>query len=262
MSGCLSPASRLAKREPVYNSFNLDDVQPDRLFRLPTGFVPIEVQGMRIRIGSCLLDTDLRVLSRADSPQLLSPKAFRLLEVLAERQPRAVSHAEIRASVWPELRVGGTSIARLVNEIRRALGDPSDSTRHVRTVPRFGYALIGCRVERSSSDGPPEVTALVEWERRSIPLKHGENIIGRAADALISVASRKVSRRHAQIVITGRQAVLEDLGSKNGTYLQGKRIDRPVELSDGDRIVVGPATLIFHDAAEQQSTELATPRQA
>jgi DNA-binding winged helix-turn-helix (wHTH) protein len=214
---------------------------------------------MRIRIGSCLLDTDLRLLSRADSPQLLSPKAFRLLEVLAERQPRAVSHAELRALVWPELRVGGTTLARLVNEIRGVLGEPSDSTRHVRTVPRFGYALSGCLVERSSSDAAG-VTASLEWENRSIRLKHGENIIGRAADALISLASRKVSRHHAQIIITARRAVLEDLGSKNGTYLQGKRIDRPIELNDGDCIAVGPATLIFHDTAEQPSTDLATPR--
>jgi DNA-binding winged helix-turn-helix (wHTH) protein len=216
---------------------------------------------MRIRIGSCLLDTDLRLLSRADSPQLLSPKAFRLLEVLAERQPRAVSHAELRALVWPELRVGGTTLARLVNEIRRVLEDPSDSARHLRTVPRFGYALSGCLVEPSASDGAAGVTtASLEWENRIIPLKHGENIIGRAADALVSLASRKVSRHHAQIIITARRAVLEDLGSKNGTYVQGKRIDRPIELNDGDCIAVGPATLIFHDTAGQPSTDLATPR--
>jgi DNA-binding winged helix-turn-helix (wHTH) protein len=215
---------------------------------------------MRIRIGSCLLDTDRRLLSDRDSPRPLSPKAFRLLEVLAEQQPRAVSHEELRAKVWPELRVGGTTLARLVNEIRNALRDPPDSTGHVRTVPRFGYALTGCIVEHSSGEAVGETSALLEWRTRRIPLRRGENIIGRAADVLVSVPSPKVSRHHAQILITEHRALLQDLGSKNGTFLRGQRIDRQVELNDGDRIAVGPAILIFRDTTEQRSTESATSR--
>src|SRR6476620_3607156 len=102
---------------------------------------------MRVRLGTCVLDTDLRQLTRAAIVIPLSPKAFRLLEVLAERQPRAVSQADLRALVWPELQAGGTTLARLVNEIRSAIGDEERPPRFLRTVPRFGYALTGAEVE-------------------------------------------------------------------------------------------------------------------
>jgi DNA-binding winged helix-turn-helix (wHTH) protein len=210
---------------------------------------------MRVRLGSCVLDTDCRQLTRGDSPVALSPKALRLLEVLVEREPRAVSHEELRALIWPELRVGGTTLARLVNEIRRVLGEPAGAPSFVRTIPRFGYAVGGCIVERSVSVTAGGAIASLEWQNRRIPLALGKNMIGRAPDALVSVASSRVSRHHAQILVSEHRAVLEDLGSKNGTYLGGKRIDRAIELKHGDCIKVGPAVLIFHDAAEQDSTE-------
>src|SRR5262245_20576396 len=102
---------------------------------------------MRLRLGACVLDTDLRQLTRGATVIPLSPKAFRLLELLAERQPRAVSQAELRTLVWPELQAGGTTLARLVNEIRSAIGDEERPPRFVRTVPRFGYALSGGEAE-------------------------------------------------------------------------------------------------------------------
>ena len=102
---------------------------------------------MRVRLGASVLDTELRQLTRSGTVIPLSPKAFRLLEVLAERQPRAVAQAELRALVWPELQTGGTTLARLIYEIRSAIGDEERPPRFVRTVPRFGYALSGAEIE-------------------------------------------------------------------------------------------------------------------
>jgi DNA-binding winged helix-turn-helix (wHTH) protein len=207
---------------------------------------------MRIRIGACVLDTDRRQLTQADSVRSLSPKAFRLLEVLAERQPHAVSHMELRALVWPELHTGGTTLARLVNEIRAALGDETHPPRFVRAVPRFGYALTGAE----PPDRPQTATALfsLQWENRRIPLQPGEYAIGRAADALVNVASPDVSRRHPVIVVHADRVILEDLGSKNGTYVGARKIDQPVELQDGDRIGIGPIMLIFRAGFEEDPT--------
>ena len=63
-----------------------------------------------------------------------------------------------------------------------------------------------------------------------------------------------VSRHHARIVISEGEATLEDLGSKNGTYLRGKRI-ASAPLADGDEIRMGKATLTFRLASPLSPTE-------
>jgi hypothetical protein len=68
--------------------------------------------------------------------------------------------------------------------------------------------------------------------------------IGRTADNQIVVPMREVSRRHAEIVESEAGYTLKDLGSPNGTYVNGERITEH-ELSDGDRIAVGPQMYVF-----------------
>lgn len=69
-------------------------------------------------------------------------------------------------------------------------------------------------------------------------------LIGRGSGADLQVTSRSASRRHAQIRIDPRGgAVVEDLGSTNGTYLNGKLIKR-YRLRDGDRLQLGPRTIL------------------
>jgi DNA-binding winged helix-turn-helix (wHTH) protein len=56
---------------------------------------------MRVRFGDCVLDTDTRELFRRDKPVHLPPKAFRVLELLVENRPRAVTKDEIHDKIWP-----------------------------------------------------------------------------------------------------------------------------------------------------------------
>jgi DNA-binding response OmpR family regulator len=62
--------------------------------------------------------------------------------------------------------------------------------------------------------------------------------IGRGEDCDIVLAERQVSRHHAQIRRTDSQYVLEDLGSKNGTYVNGRQVTEPCILQDGDEIQI------------------------
>jgi pSer/pThr/pTyr-binding forkhead associated (FHA) protein len=66
-----------------------------------------------------------------------------------------------------------------------------------------------------------------------------------------------VSRRHASILVDARGATLEDLGSRNGTLLNGRPLTAPAPLADGDEIGLGAARLGFraHSAAAD-STEI------
>ena len=69
-------------------------------------------------------------------------------------------------------------------------------------------------------------------------------VIGRSRECDLSVTDGNASRRHAELVREGDTYVVADLGSTNGTELNGKRITR-AELSDGDRITIGATDLVF-----------------
>ncbi|MBN1954753.1 MAG: FHA domain-containing protein [Anaerolineae bacterium] len=71
--------------------------------------------------------------------------------------------------------------------------------------------------------------------------------IGRAVENEIVIASKRVSRVHARIRRAGQQLLVEDLGSTNGTFLNGERVLAPVDLRDGDQITVGDVLFILHD---------------
>jgi hypothetical protein len=80
--------------------------------------------------------------------------------------------------------------------------------------------------------------------------------IGRAVDNDIVITSRRVSREHTRVQRQGRHVMLIDLGSTNGTFLNGERVLAPVRLRDGDSVSIGDVILIFHDP---ESTFLETP---
>jgi pSer/pThr/pTyr-binding forkhead associated (FHA) protein len=90
---------------------------------------------------------------------------------------------------------------------------------------------------------------------RRVALVDDETVIGRAEDATIRIDSAGVSRRHARIVIAETTATVEDLGSKNGTYVGGEPVSAPRALNDGDEIRVGPVTLMFRSPLMSRSTE-------
>jgi len=79
---------------------------------------------------------------------------------------------------------------------------------------------------------------------RSYELSEGENIIGRSASN-VPLSDGTVSRRHANIISRNGVCMLEDLGSANGTYLNGVRLTRPSSLKRGDQIRVGSTLLVF-----------------
>lgn len=76
--------------------------------------------------------------------------------------------------------------------------------------------------------------------RQSWTLEAKEITIGRWPDNDVIIADRWVSRHHARIMRRGLRYVIEDMDSKNGTFVNGQRLREPLELEDGDRIQVAP----------------------
>jgi len=72
--------------------------------------------------------------------------------------------------------------------------------------------------------------------------------IGRSDDNDVVIPDRWISRHHARIALQGSRYVIDDQGSKNGVFVNGKRVTRPLPLEDGDRIQLAPrCQLIFVD---------------
>ena len=89
---------------------------------------------------------------------------------------------------------------------------------------------------------------------REVALHAGENLIGRVDDGVAWIESPTVSRRHARILVEAGQAILEDLGSKNGIFAARRRISNPTLLADGDVIQVGRISIPLHAVRPDQTT--------
>src|SRR6185503_4303973 len=137
--------------------------------------------------------------------------------------------------------------------------DPADDPRYIRTMHRFGYRFVGDVSEENGAAAAASspVRYWLLWETRQIPLSQGDNILGRAPDASVWIDAPGVSRHHARIALTGEDATVEDLGSKNGTYLRGQPVTAPSALSDGDQIRLGSVVITFRIPPPAGSTETA-----
>jgi len=211
---------------------------------------------VRVEFGDCLLDGDTRELFRNGKAMHLAPKAFRLLELLIEGRPRAFSKDEIHQKIWPDAIVSEATLASLIAEIREGIGDTGKDGRFIRTIHGFGYAF-GAAVRDSGAlaRAPADSTWKLIWDDYESSLPEGETILGRDHTAGICIHSEKVSRRHARITIRNDKVTREDLGSKNGTYVGEKRIDRPVPLKDGDEFRIGSTTVIVRSVSDAHSTQ-------
>jgi DNA-binding winged helix-turn-helix (wHTH) protein len=208
--------------------------------------------------GAIRVDADARVVSSTAGLVHLTRKAFDLLLLLLENRPNAVSKDRIYARVWPDTFVAESSLQFLIHEIRQAIDDPGGRQSWLRTIHGIGYSFCG-EVLVSSIGGPtsglePPAAWLIGGSIR-VPLREGENIVGRDTAGLFQFeAPTTISRRHARIVI-GESITIEDVGSKNGTWLQDERLTAPHGLADGDVVKLGSATFTFRVARPSKSTE-------
>lgn len=190
-------------------------------------------------IGDLEIHLGARRLIRSGAAVHISHKAFTLLEVLIRARPKALSKAELQTLIWPETFVVEANLANLVGELRRALGDDSARPRLLRTVHGFGYAWDG-RFNEPAAPAQSSPYRCLFLGRTPFMLPAGEYILGRGPESVVPLHSDVVSRRHARLVLDARQAVLTDLGSRNGTFVRGRRIEQPVTLGPLDEIRIGP----------------------
>lgn len=104
------------------------------------------------------------------------------------------------------------------------------------------------------------VMARLCYRHHDIAVPLGTFFIGRGADCQLALDDPMISRRHAALRVYAGSATIEDLGSRNGVFLNGIRIDKSEPLRDGDQIRIGSQDLSFYenDDAHPLSSERAT----
>lgn len=203
---------------------------------------------MVVQFGEFTVDAGARQVLRGTEVIRIGPKAFELLELLLESRPRALSKAHLQRHLWPRTFASESSLTSLVTELRTALGDEPRQPRWIRTVYCFGYAFSGAAADLAGNGAVAtvgDVRLRLFLEDREIALREGENLLGRVDEGVVWLESPTVSRRHARILVSRGKATLEDLRSKNGTFLRDRRLTGPCPLSDGDEIRAGDVRMTF-----------------
>lgn len=209
--------------------------------------------GRLVRFGSFELDIETGELRKSGVKVPLQEQPFRVLAMLVERPGQLVTREQLRGRLWPDAVFVDFDhgLNKAVAKIRRALGDLAESPRFVETLERRGYRFIA-PVEQPVAEVdatiPSRLAARLVWDDRVVPLAPGEYLLGRDPGCPVWINSEFASRRHARLVVGSGGVVLEDLGSRNGTFVNGEALTAPRELAHRDEIRIGPARLVLHIA--------------
>jgi DNA-binding winged helix-turn-helix (wHTH) protein len=217
-----------------------------------------------VRFGVFELDLQTGELRRKGVKVALQEQPFRVLALLVAQPGELVTRDELRRALWAEAVFVDFDhgLNKAVAKIRDALGDIAESPRYVETLERRGYRFIApveIVVPRAAPElrcGDQPVVARLSWHGQSYPLSAGEYVIGRDPAAAIWIESSMVSRHHARIVVSASSVTIEDLGSRNGTFVNGRRLDALLPLAAGDEVGVGPDRLVVLTASAAGSTSV------
>ena len=227
------------------------------------------------------MEPQLNRITLGESSARLEPRAMDLLLCLAERHGQVVSRRELVDRVWAAEFIADSTLTHTVAELRKAFRDDSRQPRFIETIPKRGYRLVApvSTGEASAESGDridrrplavivadrvvlDDRAATMVSERfllagdREIPLLSSPIIFGRTVDAGIQILAPEISRRHARLELTAEEVVIEDLGSKNGTTVNGLLIEGRRSLKSGDVLGLGPASLVYcHSSNEPTLTD-------
>lgn len=208
---------------------------------------------MKISFGPFVLDSGMRTVLRGGRPVHLSPKAFDVLEILVARRPNVVTKEVLLAEVWPEKVVEEANLAIVVGEIRKALNDDTKAPVILLTVPRRGYRFAA---DSQDIDAPAATFGgyarwWLTWNDKTLPLRDGENVVGRHPASAIWINAPSVSRKHARIIVSPAGVTLEDLGSRNGTFVDGQKLTARHLLVDGSTVTFGSERATFRQWSDE-----------
>jgi pSer/pThr/pTyr-binding forkhead associated (FHA) protein/Mg-chelatase subunit ChlD len=212
-----------------------------------------------------------RAKARAEADIGRFDGAARLLRAVLERLQKAPGYVVNDGSPLSE------AVEQLVDEVTAyerkpsakeymefkatALGvDVAQGAKHAADV--VGQSRIAVRMQQATTSAASVGTLVIVdqqgHEQGRVPLA-GELIIGRVPGNDIVLPRGNISKRHARVVVRDGKAIVVDLKTTNGTYVNGMRVQSPVVLSPNDKIIVGEFAMRFDPLVGAPSTSAAPP---
>ena len=208
-------------------------------------------EGSVFCFGPFRLDSEAAELWRGPKRIDLRPKCFDLLRFLVLNRGKLMSRDALLENIWSDVVVSESTLSRTVTEVREALGDDAATPQYIETVPRRGYKFIASVI---TSDRVIVPNVYVVHRFKEYPLPEGAHLVGRGQDVAIRLFTPLISRHHARIRVQAGEVTIEDLGSKNGTLVNGQRLTAVSALHPGDAISIGGETLVLWSAADITTT--------
>ena len=216
-----------------------------------------------VRFGEFEFDRGSGDLRRLGHRVLIQDQPLVVLDMLIVRAGTLVTRQELCHRLWPQAFVDfDNGLNNAVSRLRSTLEDSATTPRFVETVGRRGYRFIATIEVVQQRPAAAPVRAWLVGDAGRIDLHPGPNILGRRGPDVLELASSTVSRRHARITIDDASgaASIEDLGSKNGTFVGEQRITGPVTLADGDSLRIGSLAWRFTLVRTHEETRTASVR--
>src|SRR4051794_11479959 len=178
----------------------------------------------------------------------LAPYAAALAQELAQSQAEFIGEQgwTVYGDVIVEIERGeglDTGMFRVTAEVYTG-GDVAPAPSYDAPPGYQSYEQNAYAPPPAAGGGPARSARLVSGDGRSYPLSIGSTVIGRGDQANMRLPDVGISRRHARLDFDGAQVVLTDLGSTNGTMVNGQRVSA-VALNPGDMIQLGTTTLTY-----------------
>ena len=208
------------------------------------------------RFGVFELDSRTGELRKRGIRVHLQEQPFQVLAMLVERAGDLVTRDELKQRLWSDSVFVDfeQGLNNAVAKIRTALGDSAESPRFVETLERRGYRFIAsvewapeghqaAPVRPGTSSHPTATVVRLVMDGKAIALAEGVHTVGRDPGAALWIDSALISRQHARIVVREGSVTIEDLGSRNGTFVNGERRTAAGPLNEGDEIRLGSLSL-------------------
>ena len=104
-----------------------------------------------------------------------------------------------------------------------------------------------------------QLILLLDGEATTLELTADETMLGRDPKCTLEIKSGMVSRKHARVLKRDDEYIVEDMGSGNGTFVNGSKLAGPKSIKHGDRIKLGPVLLRFENSSGAPAAPVATP---
>ena len=202
--------------------------------------------------GPFRLDSEAAELWRGPERVALRSKCFDLLTFLVLNHGKLMSRDALLQRVWSDVIVAESTLSRTITEIREALRDDAGKPQYIETVPRRGYKFIASVMSIDRTAWP---NVFIVHRHKEYPLSAGAHLVGRGSDVAIRLLAPLISRHHALIRVQPSDVTIEDLGSKNGTLINGQCLIGTAALRPGDAIDIGGEILVLWSASEITTAE-------